>query len=196
MPGMGGDQGPAHGLGELQRSPGLSAASPCCQILLVQTPLVPQRPMRASMSTNPWSRADSDPHTPARDSCQREAVLVLPPTHMVLGNPQLVKNGPGRLPGTGPLTPTPQLSPLPPCSVLLLALPPCHTTSTAAALWPKGTRKVLSKSHKTPPSRRAKHHLCRLEAACPVHFRRDTHWGWGLFGVPHSQGLRSRCCYQ
>lgn len=25
-----GDQGPAHRLGELQRSPGLSAASPCC----------------------------------------------------------------------------------------------------------------------------------------------------------------------
>lgn len=47
----------------------------------------------------------------------------------------------------------------------------------------KAPKKVFPRSHKTPPSRKAKQHLSRLEAACPVHFRCDRYpVGLGAFG--------------
>lgn len=99
-----GDQGPARGLGELQRSAELSTASSCCQTVLVQTLPVPWKVPRGESILQvshqaPISRAATTgapagliPLSLAGASCQREVVLVLPPARLALENPQLVQS--------------------------------------------------------------------------------------------------------
>lgn len=72
-----GDQGPAHGLGELQRSPELPAASPCRQTLLAQT--LPSATETRKRGERPPRQPLSTPAPISRAGTSRAAAGLSPP---------------------------------------------------------------------------------------------------------------------
>lgn len=134
--------------------------------------------MRASMSTNPWSRAGlRPPHSSWGQLPAGSCAGASPNSHGAWKTPAREKQTQmASRNGTAHTRPAvPLLCPAPrPASL------PHHQHIRSSG--PKAPKKVFPGSHKTPPSRKAKQHLPRLEAACPLHFRHDTQRGWGLFG--------------
>lgn len=153
-----GDQGPARRLGELQRISLLPnppcANPPWCQ----RDPREVRASSEAALEHQSPEQQDSVPH-----SCQWEAV-------MVLGNPQLLQNGPSMTSRNRAAHTW-----LIPCSVLLHALPPCHTTSTAAV--PSGPQpgpKALKRLFPRHPRCLQAEKPSPISPACPVHFGGET----------------------